>query len=243
MGRIVNHENPYRPWEDNYWKPEAFWLGRTVYCMASGPSMSPEIARKVRGRPTIVVNSTALIAPWADVLYFTDSGWFETHREIISNWAGLVVTMSRAAKRVLDDPEVNKSGKDRVLRIVTRGAPPYPPLLASRTPGFPPPGTEIQQGRTSGHTAVALAIALGAKRVVLLGYDMRLVNGREHHHDDYRGPRDILLYEREYANSFAGWLEAACASGVDIVNCTPGSAIKDFRFADLDSILASDVSC
>ena len=235
--------NPITPWENELWEPEPFWLGRTVFCLASGPSMTPAVAERVRGLDTIVVNSTCYLAPWASILFFTDSGWFETgrasalwgkpgddiwpRRAFVESWPGLVVSMSRSAKRVLPG---------KVKRIVGVGAPPFPPRQHGK-PGFPP-HSHVQQGRSSGHTAVALAIALGAARVVMLGYDMRVVGGREHHHDEYTGtPRDLGLYANEFAPGFAGWREAAEASGVDIVNATPGSAVTEFRFADLDDLL------
>jgi hypothetical protein len=75
---------------------------------------------------------------------------------------------------------------------------------------FPPLGHHsIRQGRSSGHTAISLAIALGASRVVMLGFDMRFVDGREHHHSEYKGPRDMQLYEREFVPGFEGWNAAA----------------------------------
>lgn len=223
--------NPIKPWENEYWTPQQIFAGETVFCLASGPSLTQEIADKVRGRRTIVVNATCMLAPWADVLFFTDSGFYSHRRDLVANWRGHVVTMSRLAKREL---------RDKVKRVKGIGAPPFPPTIRGR-PAFPPPGSpEIQQGRSSGHTAVSLAIACGAALVALLGYDMRVVNGREHHHAGeagYGGARDLALYEREFASGFAGWRAAAEAMGVEIVNCTRGSAVTEFRFADLDEVL------
>ncbi|MCJ9729551.1 hypothetical protein [Bradyrhizobium sp. PRIMUS42] len=82
------------------------------------------------------------------------------------------------------------------------------------------------------------AVVLGAARVVLLGYDMRFVGGREHCHDEYKGTaRDGDIYQREFLPGFAGWDEAARAVGVDVVNATEGSALKEFQFAKLDEVL------
>src|SRR5690606_31804259 len=112
-------------------------------------------------------------------------------KEMVASWPGLVVSMSRIAKREMPD---------KVRRV--RGA---------WMPEFPPPGsTPIRQGRSSGHTAIGLAIAMGAARVVLLGYDMRLVDGREHHHSDYAGqPRNTDIYRSEFLPSFDGWNRTA----------------------------------
>lgn len=228
--------NPIQPWENELWPVEPLFRGETVFCVASGPSLTKEIADKLRGCRVIVVNSSCTFVPWADVLFFTDNGWYEPRKSLVENWPGLVVTLSRQAKRELDDPALGRL-KPRVLRIKCHGAPPYPPRWNGK-PGFPPVGhPEPQQGRNSGNTAVALAIAMGAAKVPLVGYDCRVVNGREHCHDEYRGPRDLSLYDNEFKGAFDGWSEAAKAAGVEIVNCTPGSAIQEFPFADLDEVL------
>lgn len=259
MNAPANLQNPIQPWENVLWTPEPIFDGETVFCLASGPSLTKEIADKLKGRRAIVVNSSCHFAPWADVLYFTDSGWFEDgrgesfrgfpgddqwpRRKLVEEWHGLVVTMARAAKRVLDNPAYNRE-RSRVLRIKGTGDPDTQPRVRlaagvlPKVPGFPPIGSpEIQQGRNSGNTAVSLAIAMGAVRVCLVGFDCRVVNGREHCHDDYKGPRDLSLYDNEFKRAFNGWNESALASGVEIFNCTPGSAITEFPLARLEDIL------
>lgn len=213
------------PWENEYWTPEPLFAGQTVFCLASGPSLTQAIVDKIKGRPTIVVNSSCMLAPWADVLFFTDSGWYEPRRDLVKNWRGRVVTMSRAAKRELPN---------KVLRVQGQGDPAFPPK-------FPRHGAPvIQQGRTSGHTAISLAIACGAWGVVMVAYDMRVVDGREHHHNEYTGPRDLEQYARELVPAFAGWKQAARDIGVTIVNATPGSAVTEFPFVELDEVLFCD---
>jgi hypothetical protein len=208
--------------ELEYWSPEPLFKGETIFCLASGPSLTAEVCERVRGRRAIAVNSSAVLAPLASVLFFTDSGWYEPRRELVANWGGLVISMSRTAKRELPD---------KVKRVQGQGDPQALPGF-SRGPGV------IQQGRSSGHTAVSLAIALGASRVVLLGYDMRFVEGREHFHGEYSGPRDVGIYEREFLPGFAGWNEAAGAVGVEVLNATDGSALREFRFEMLSKILS-----
>lgn len=211
------------PWEYDYWTPEPWWKGETVFVLASGPSLTQEVCDKIKGRKAIVINVSFKLAPWAPVWYFTDSYIYESFRDEVKAWPGEIITMSRTAKRELNE---------RVKRVRGEGDPSFP------SGKFPPIGhPAIRQGRNSGNTAVALAIALGAARVALVGFDCRVIGGREHHHDAYSGPRDLSLYNNEFRRAFDGWNAAAIASGVSIVNCTPGSAITEFPFADLDDVL------
>lgn len=256
MSNVIDLRNPITPWENVIWTPELLFLGETVVCIASGPSLTPEICDRVRTAQlageckVIVVNSSCTLAPWADVLFFTDSGWYDARKELVANWPGLVVSMSRLAARELNAPgQPQKDGRSRVLRVKGCGDPDAPPRVRvadgvlPKIPGFPDLGSpEIQQGRSSGHTAVSLAIAMGASRVLMVGYDMQVVNGREHHHQEYKGPRDLSIYQNEFQKAFRGWNEAAQASGVDILNCTHGSAVTEFPFADLDEALSCAAS-
>lgn len=268
MNEPVNLANPRTAWEQPIWTPEPLFKGESVFCVACGPSLTPAIAAKLKGRRVIAVNSAVYMVPFADVLFFTDAGWFEAFNEdpdkkrplelsgrpgndvwprrtFVEQFPGLVVSFAPVAKRVLDDPgnPYPLARRPRVLRIKACGAPTHPPKRAGANgyePGFPPLSSpEVHGGRSSGHTAVSLAIALGAACVPLVAYDMRFVDGREHFHTDYRGPRDATIYGNEFVPGFNGWNEAALASGVRIVNCTPGSAVTEFPFADLDEVLCA----
>lgn len=220
VGRLKRIPGLKHTGKDNY-----AWLfkGETIFCLASGPSLTAEICQRVRGRRSIAINSSAVLAPWASVLFFTDSGWYEPRRQLVANWDGLVISMSQAAKREMPD---------KVKRVQGEGDP-------QALPGFSRGPHVIHQGRSSGHTAVSLAIALGATRVVLLGYDMRIVADREPCHDEKGSAGDSEIYQREFVPGFAGWDEAARAVGVEVINATEGSALKQFRFASLNDILRS----
>jgi len=59
------------------------WRGRTVACIASGPSLTAEDCELIRraGLPTIVVNTSFRLAPWADILFAMDAGWWQHYGE------------------------------------------------------------------------------------------------------------------------------------------------------------------
>ena len=156
------------------------------------------------------------------MLFFRDLDWYLRHRETVEGWAGLAVTTNRSAALACR----------RLTRVVTvHGA------------DFPAPGSQqgehpaVRYGRSSGHLAVSLAIAMGARRVVLLGYDCRFVGGRSHWHDDYAAPIE-LVYTTDFLPAWRGWGAAAERAGVEVVNATAGSAIAEFRFRPLAEILS-----
>jgi len=106
----------------------------------------------------------------------------------------------------------------------------------------PQPGLSIdpavlRRGHTSGYAALNLAVLKRAKRIVLLGYDYGLIDGRHHYHDAY-------TWRAVTASNWATWARdfvdaaAACRSlGVDVVNASPHSAIECFPKMSIEDAL------
>ncbi|WP_198958956.1 hypothetical protein [Candidimonas nitroreducens] len=86
------------------------WSGRTVACIASGPSLTALDVGRVAGLPTVVTNDTYRIVPFADVLFAADHGWWQQH------WHGIDV---RAQKWTTSAPAAKEFGLH--LLPTTRG--------------------------------------------------------------------------------------------------------------------------
>lgn len=193
------------------------WEGRTVAVMASGPSMSQEVADRVRaaGLPAIVVNDTYRLAPWADILYAADRRWWEANPEAVTEFAGTKL-VAQSGLAFSDVILIQRSGNR----------------------GFDARPQFIRTGGNSGYAAVHIALHTGAARVLLLGFDMHGKHWFGSH--SRRAPNNRLLTDPS-PHSFALWCERfndlRGAAGADIVNCTPGSALKAFRFSRLEDEL------
>lgn len=101
----------------------------------------------------------------------------------------------------------------------------------SRRPGV------IRDGGNSGFCAVGLALLFGARRVVLVGYDMQPTAGRLHWHADHDekllGNPDIAKFRtwRKRFDEMASELPA----GVEIVNATRDTALTCFPRKSFDA--------
>lgn len=124
------------------WTITPDWQGETVAVLASGPSMSAEIAEALRSHRTIAVNFACRAAPGADILVALDGNWPQEFRD----FAGLRVTGVAD-----DDLDALYAGPfwERVR-------------LA--------PSHEIEF-RNSGLAAIRIAATLGATRIILAGFD------------------------------------------------------------------------
>lgn len=187
------------------WSVPRLWEGRTVAILASGPSMTQAAADRLRGAlPTIVVNDTVKLAPWADMLYAADTMWWRVNVCWANEFLGLKVTSSHDCD---------------VEGVVS--------LAPSGPRGFDPDPRNVRTGGNSGYQALHVAIQAGAARVLLLGYDMHGSHWFGMHQPPLRNTRPETMGMR--AKCFADLKGLA-----EIVNCTPGSAITAFPIMTLD---------
>jgi hypothetical protein len=199
------------------------WDGATCAIFASGPTLTADQVERCRaaGLRAIAVNNGYRIAPWADAHLFYDLRWWGWH-EAAPEWrafAGRIFTLENGylASR---DPRIT------CIRMNQSAA------------GLSLNPCEINHGKNVGFGAINLAVLLGASRIVLLGYDMRRVDGRTYWHPDHPCMTHPRVFEATMLPMFdalPGLLEAA---GVSIVNCTPRSALRAFPMASLESELA-----
>ena len=50
--------------------------------------------------------------------------------------------------------------------------------------------------------ALNLAVHLGARRIILVGYDMWFPDGKDHWHDDHEVPSKEVLYKKTFARQY-----------------------------------------
>lgn len=53
------------------------------HILASGPSMSQELADSLRGQHAVVVSNCYLLAPWAEILVSQDVAWWQQHPQAL----------------------------------------------------------------------------------------------------------------------------------------------------------------
>lgn len=166
--------------------------------------------------------------------YFADARWWQWHtdgiakrwpwisftkeqvREAFRTFAGEKVTIQNTGMMVTD-PEVfmlHNYGGDGISEL----------------------SNGIKTGSNSGYQAINVAVLAGAKRVLLLGYDMRFASGRTHSHGGHpvQMPEDAY---RSYARKFSSMVPHLKRLGVEVLNCTPSSAITCFPAVGLASVL------
>lgn len=109
-------------------------------------------------------------------------------------------------------------------------------IAGAHREGFSLDPSVINFGSNSGFQAINLAIAFGAKRIVLVGFDMTASNGGTHFFGNH--PKG-LIQNANYERFIPAFERAAkkLPSDIKIINCTPNSALRCFPTADLTDVL------
>ena len=196
--------------------------GQTIICIGGGPSLTRADVEACRGRARVVcVNDAIRLAPWADALYAADARWWITHQET-KLFTGLKFSLQPCIGRA-DVTVLRNSGR----------------LGLEREP------IGLRTGGNSGFSAINVAVHLGAAMIVLLGYDMRRVQGRAHwfgaHVSPLHDPSESQLVT--WRGHFATLVEPLAELGIAIVNATPDSALTCFPQRPLRAALGEVAAC
>lgn len=163
----------------------------------------------------IAINNAVYLAPWANILYFCDKRWLDWHRPVVDAFEGLRVTLE------------NLTLKAEMPIFCLRD---YGPE------GMPTKNDGVTNGRNSGYQALQMAILLGAKRIFLLGFDMRAHNDKVHWHDEHPIPTPTNVFGA-MIESFVKIAPILKQRGIEVINCTRESALKVFPYQSVERAL------
>jgi hypothetical protein len=196
---------------------ENIFEGETVYIIGGGPSLKGFDFRQLAGSKTIAINKAILFHSQADVLYWTDVRFHTWHKNEIDNYKGLKFTL-KPGSQYSNDINVLKKGKAY---------------------GIETDAQTLAHGNNSGYAAINLAYHLGAKRIILLGFDMASKGGDSHFHDGYptRSAGD-RMYQDKFIPGFKQMQSELSSTGVTVLNASPYSKLTVFPKITLEQALS-----
>lgn len=192
------------------------WPGSTAVLIGGGPSLFAEDVDSCRGKARVIcVNDAYRLAPWADVLYGCDAKWWKWHKGV-PTFAGLKYSI---------DPRAIWPGVTILKNTGREGLELEP--------------TGLRTGMNSGYQAMNLAVHFGAKRIVLLGYDMQTDGVRTHWFGDH--PQKTVSPFRGFMQQFDRVRAPLRSLGITVVNCSRRTALTSFPRMDLAAALPEPV--
>lgn len=195
------------------------WSGETAVIVGTGPSVQQVDLSPARGAAkVIVIKGEYRHCRWADALYGIDTGWWIASRGA-RDFEGLKFSPAPTVCRLF--PEVRQIRLRPVAQM----------LVAEK--GLLGCGLRTGGGH-SGFQAMNLAVQFGATRILLVGFDMW--GGRRQANEAGVAKLDPRRVE-EWRLALEGAAAQIASLGVEVINCSPGSALKAFPASTLAAAL------
>jgi hypothetical protein len=90
---------------------------------------------------------------------------------------------------------------------------------------------------SSGHIGACLVPYLGGKKIILSGFECQALDGETHGHRDYK-MHDFGPFEERFIPGWKNLAPRFRELGVEIINSTPDSKIKEFKFMPLKKAIS-----
>lgn len=197
------------------------WQNEMVIIAATGPSMTRDVADRIRDHRVIAISDAYKLLPDADVLYSADAAWWRVHKGC-PDFKGEKWTTHNG---------LGRSGSEVAENFGLK--------VANGKPGntYSSARDLIHFGRSSGFQALNLALHWGASKIILVGYNMQAVKGKRHFFGDHPRP----LYNGNHQHFCRSFNEAvrSLPKHVEVINATPNSALKCFKKMELNDAIGS----
>lgn len=187
------------------------WSDSTVVCIASGPSLTADDCRRVHRWHQGAAGRYVIVTNNTYQLY---------------PWADVLYGMDRKWWEHYLNKVIGCGFKGEMMVFD------FKPIVSGNRQVRP---TEIRADN-SGSSAVALAAHCGAKRIVLLGYDMQRSGGRSHWHGDHI-PENLrsMPFLDIWATKFARLLKTF--KHIEVINCSRQTRLTCCPCMPLDEAL------
>lgn len=185
------------------------WRGQTAVVVASGPSAKMVDLEEAKGKARfIAVNNSWKLAPWADVLYACDVSWWDLNHGC-PEFQGLKLSKDQSAQNRWRVGLVDSGFGDDRINLE--------------------PTAKVGWGGNSGFGAMNLAAKFGAKKIVLVGFDMTTAYGihwHGRHPEGMHNPTESTTMR--WRRSFPEAAQYLADNGIEVLNCSPVSTLTCF---------------
>lgn len=212
-----------------YWSAPRIWPDSVIFILGGGPSIKYLDLTKIQGKwPVIGCNMAFLDYPWVDVVYFGDCKvhmWVTEadkgrYAQQFDAYTGLKVSLC---------PDTRNDNRINALFRYRNGI-----VTDRRSLGW---------NMNTGGSAINLAYHFGAKKVVLLGFDMKQKDGKMNFHNynfvSVKHPKNVLS---KFKKNFEYIAKDAKRLGLEIINAVHpeiGSDLPYFKQINYEEVIKS----
>jgi len=227
----------------NWIVPTDMWEGKTVWILGGGPSLSRQFnvpdkiikgmeqgelpisvlspyMKSIHNEIVIGINMAFRIGDWIDMVFWGDPGFYRKPRveTDLIRFPGKKL----ACHQSFANPKRKAEGIETIARD-------------SKRRGISDNPETVCWNGNSGAAAISVAVNAGAKRIILVGFDMSVVSSHSHWHNEYGHPKVPPF--KTHIQGFKEIAEDAQKRGVEIINASPNSTITFFPKASVADVL------
>lgn len=230
------------------WKAPKIWDGADVWIIGGGPSVASSFGipdqlvydvrtgaktmkafspymESIHDKCIIGINVAYRLGDWVNLMFCGDKPFILKNERDFKEFSGIKVSCHSFA---------NKPERHWMKYVEKDNRKPY---------GITENPFKVSWNLNSGAAAISLARNLGAKRVILLGFDMNLNNKQQHFHDEYR--RGLILSDKQkrglpfdrHLKGFPIIKKDADRLGLEILNTSLNSTITCFEKVSIKELL------
>lgn len=197
--------------------------GQEVFIIGGGPSFNLIDKSLLDGKLVVCINSAYREFPEATMLYWCDESWISNHLDPVMDHNCKLRFTSRHTADNYIVRDLLATGNAAVIK---------------RTGDFGlDANVDNVRGNNSGAQVLNFLANMGAHRLVLLGYDMNMKTGKSHWHDGHGLAMHSGIYTDMFIPSISSMAAGLKSMGVDVVNCSEGSALTCFRKENFEEFM------
>ena len=196
------------------WIPSPVWEGQDVYLIGGGSSLSSFNWHLLKDEFTIGINAAYILGKEiSKVVVFGDVQFFNEHSKGLEKYAGPVFTN---CEELLHSP--------------------YPFLYTMRRIPFGIHKDGLGWNNSTGAVAINLAILLGAKRIILLGYDGQAVSAEKWNWHQYQNKENRQELFCKFKEGFSYMMQdyRVKYKHIPIINVSDVSKLEHFPKVGID---------
>lgn len=197
------------------------WTGETAVIVASGPTAAEVPLELAKGKARfLAIKDAWKLCPWAEYLYACDHHWWEAHKGVVP-FLGQRICYDRQT--------VDKYLALGFLKVEIQ--------RSIETFRFDHPGY-VGWGGHSGFHAINLAAQWGAKRLLLVGFDMRVDRGNHFFgNHPYGANKPTPGNCEKWVKHMDRVAPALTERGIEAINCSAVSALTAFPKLSFEAAL------
>jgi len=233
------------------WRVPNMWDGGDAWILGGGPSLlenfsiPKKVEEEVRDRKqklsayspylaalhdkhVIGINVAYQLGTWLDMCFFGDKDIYLAHDAELSQWAKLRVTS--------DSYSASRASYLKYLPKEERKDRP----IGKRNLGISTRADRVCWNWNSGAAAISIAAWTGAKRIILVGFDMNLSKANQQHFHNVYKQKDTEQIRSTFETHLQGFSfirKDADAMNIEIINTSLNSAITDFPKVHIKELL------